>query len=353
MQYALKALALIGGVILSGCSQEEEVIADAIVRPAKLIEVAAGDQVQEVRLPAIVGAADTSILTFQVGGELQELQIIEGQQVAQGDVLARLDQRDFRNNVASAQATFDNAQIEFERAERLIAENAISQSIFDQRRSERDVAKADLDSARKQLDDSVITAPFSGIVAEMYVESFETVSARESVLTLQSAGDAEAIVQVPASLVVNIEQLVVIDQVLELDAAPEYRLPAAFVEAATVADATTQTFEARFAFTPPPNLLILPGMTGILDGRFQTSGDDGAAEEIISVPVSSVLAEAGETYVWLLDSDAMTVTRRNVEVGPGVDESVVISSGLEPGDVIVGAGGAYLYEGAEIRAFEG
>ncbi|MEM6651625.1 MAG: efflux RND transporter periplasmic adaptor subunit [Pseudomonadota bacterium] len=338
--------------LLTSCSQTSEVAETEpnIVRPVKVLNVSADSRVRSIKLPAIVGASDSSILTFQVSGSLLELGISEGDEVERGQVLAQLDQRDFRNSVTSAQAQFENAQIEFERAERLIAENAISRSVFDQRRSQRDVSRASLDSARKQLDDTTIRAPFSGIVADIHVESFETIGAQQPVLTLQSAGDAEAIVQVPASLVVNIQQLEPIDTFLELDAAPGVRLPATFVEAASAADATTQTFEARFAFSPPDELVILPGMTGLLVGRFQTIAADEAPG--IAIPINAVLAEAGETYVWTVDTETLTVSRRDIEVGAGVDQGVRVTSGLEEGDMIVGAGGAYLTEGAEIRIYE-
>lgn len=348
----MRAALLSFACLLASCSQTSETAETEpnIVRPVKVLNVSADSQVRAIKLPAIVGASDSSILTFQVSGALLELGISEGDEVERGQVLAQLDQRDFRNSVTSAQAQFENAQIEFERAERLIAENAISRSVFDQRRSQRDVSRASLDSARKQLDDTTIRAPFSGIVADIHVESFETIGAQQPVLTLQSAGDAEAIVQVPASLVVNIQQLEPIDTSLELDAAPGVRLPATFVEAASAADATTQTFEARFAFSPPDELVILPGMTGLLLGRFQTIAADETPG--IAIPINAVLAEAGETYVWTVDTETLSVSRRDIEVGAGVDQGVRVTSGLEEGDVIVGAGGAYLTEGAEIRIYE-
>lgn len=325
---------------------EEQVV----IRPVKVIRASADERIRVVRLPAIVGAADNSILTFQVSGLLQQLQISEGQEVTRGQVLATLDQRDFRNSVNSAQAQFDNAQTELERAQRLIDENAIARSVLDQRRSARDVASASLDSARKRLDDTVIRAPFSGVVADIHVESFETIGAQQPVLTLQSAGDAEAIVQVPASLIINIQQLEPIETFLELDAAPGVRLASTFVESSSAADPTTQTFESRFSFTPPEELLILPGMTGLLTGTFRTN----VTEDIggIVIPGSAIIAEAGETYVWIVDEESLTVSRRDIDVSSGVGEGIRVIDGLQEGELIVGAGGPYLTEGAEIRIYE-
>ncbi|MEL7029623.1 MAG: efflux RND transporter periplasmic adaptor subunit, partial [Pseudomonadota bacterium] len=332
---------------LVGCEEEIEEAPTKVVRPAKLIEISETTSVRTLRLPAIVGAASTSDLAFQVSGTLQELQIDEGRLVEKGDVLATLNQRDFINDVASARAQFDNAQIEFERAETLVAANAIARSVLDERRSQRDTTRAALDSALKALEDTTIRAPFDGVVADIFVESFENITAQAPILTLQSQGDAEAIVQVPASVVANIENLAPVDIELELDAAPGRLMPAEFSEAASVSDPNTQTFETRFSFSPPAALTVLPGMTGILTGRFETRTEEGQGEVLITLPIDAIVAEAGQPYVWIVDEQSMTVARRDVEVEPGPGGNVVAKSGLKPGDTIVGAGGKYLYEGAE------
>lgn len=337
--------------VVASCGQSAEEPTPNVVRPAKLIDISETVGIRTLRLPAVVGAASTSDLAFQVSGQLQALEIEEGQFVEKGMVLGTLDQRDFLNNVASARAEFDNAEIEFERARTLVAENAIAQSVLDERRSRLDTTRASLDSAMKALDDTVIRAPFDGVVADIFVESFENITAQAPILTLQSEGDAEAIVQVPASLVANIENLNPLDIQLELDAVPDLIIPAEFSEAASVSDPNTQTFETRFSFSPPGNLVVLPGMTGIVTGRFETRADSGAEELLITLPLSAIVAEAGQPYVWIVDEETMTVSRRDVVVEPGPSGSVIVRSGLVPGETVVGAGGQYLYKGAEIRRF--
>lgn len=343
--------ALIAGALSAGCDDAAEVVSDPPVRPAKLVEISASANIRSLRLPAVVAAGDSSVLTFQVPGLMQELNVAEGDTVARGDVLAQLDQRDYRASATSARATFDNAQIEFERIETLVERGTAARSMLDQRRSERDVARANLDTARKALEDTVLRAPFDGVVADLHVENFETVNTTQPIVTLQGSNVAEAVVQVPATIVVNAERIEPIELYVQLDAAPEIQMNAVFSESASLADPTTQTFEARFAFTPPDNLLILPGMTGILRGQFQLGGEEASTPQI-TAPISAVLAEAGQTYVWLVDTETMTVSRRDVVVSPGVGETVIIGEGLDAGDVIVGAGGHYLREGAQIRPFE-
>mgnify|MGYP001801537561 CR=1 FL=1 len=122
------------------------------------------------------------------------------------------------------------------------------------------------------------------------------------------------------------------------------------MESSSAADPTTQTFESRFSFTPPEELLILPGMTGLLTGTFRTN----VIEDIggIVIPGSAIIAEAGETYVWIVDEESLTVSRRDIDVSSGVGEGIRVIDGLQEGELIVGAGGPYLTEGAEIRIYE-
>ncbi|MEO1043538.1 MAG: efflux RND transporter periplasmic adaptor subunit [Pseudomonadota bacterium] len=336
--------------VLGACSPEPEAEPSQAVRPVKTYTVTPSTGFQTLRLPAVIGATDSSVLAFQVSGELLELPVEEGDEVEIGDVLASLDPRAFRNSVASAQATFDNAQTEFDRAERLLRENAIARSTYDQRRADLDIAQANLDSAQKDLDDAVLVAPFSGLVADLYVESFETVSAQQDVMTIQGINSIDAIVQVPASVVINAERIEPIDTFVYLDASPDLPIAATLAETVNIADASSQTFETRFRFERPEDLVVLPGMTGVVEGRFRFIDEE--LNDQLTVPVSAIIAEAGQPYVWVIDPETSTVTRRNIVVGQGVGEQVEVVTGLEPGDTIVAAGGNYLFEGAEVRRYE-
>ena len=124
---------------------------------------------------------------------------------------------------------------------------------------------------------------------------------------------------------------------------------AVLVEASGLADEKSQTFEVKFGFTPPESLTILPGMTGIIKSKISFSNDAAAQ---ISVPLNVVLSDGEGQYVWLASGDPMAVTRRNVTIGASVGESLAIENGLVEGDVIVGAGASYLFEGMKIRSLE-
>ncbi len=342
---------LISTALIGGCTPKEEVEAAPVIRPAKLIEIATSTNIVNQSLPAIIEASNSSKLTFQVGGQLTSLPVVSGQRVNRGTVIGRLDQRSYLNKVTEAKTGFDSANTEFKRAERLIAASAISRSSFEQRKTQLDVARAQLDDANKSLEDTVLRSPFAGIISAVHTKKFQNVQALEEIVTLQTTGAAEALVQLPASMIAQSGRINPIETVIILDAAPDVRIPATFKSIATQADASSQTFATKFAFSPPDSVVILPGMTGTLLSKFSLANADGSIEQI-SVPLLAVLSDGEMRYVWIVDTDSLTVTRRNITIGVSIGEMLDVSSGLQPGDTIVGAGASYLHEGMKIRRHE-
>jgi RND family efflux transporter MFP subunit len=347
----LSAAILLSMALLSGCTPEEEVEVAEVVRPTKLIEIATSTNLVEMNLPAIIEASDSTKLTFQVGGQLTDLLVVSGQNVNRGTVIARLSQRSYLNTVAEAKTAFDSANSEFQRAERLIAASAISRSAFEQRKTQLDVARAQLDEANKSLEDTVLRSPFAGIISAVHTEKFQNVQALEEIVTLQTTGAAEASVQIPASVIAQSGRINPLETAIVLDAAPDVRIPATFKSISTQADASSQTFATTFAFLPPDDVVILPGMTGTLQSKFSLANADGSVEQI-TVPLLAILSDGEARYVWVVDTGNLTVTRRNITVGASIGEMLEISSGLEAGDTIVGAGASYLHEGMKIRRYE-
>lgn len=346
-------LALFTGLLLLACSSEPEVVDEAPrVRPAKLMTLQEADIVRTVNLPAVIGAQGSTDLAFEVGGLLQEFPVEEGMTVSAGDLIGRLEQRQFQNDVATAKAQYDNAEAEYQRAARLLEQDAIARSVVDQRRAARDVADAQLDTARKRLEDSVLTAPFDGIIARRYAEPFQNVSPLSPIVTLETTGAAEAVVQVPASLVVQSGQLQPVGSQVVLDAAPDMPMDTRLFSFATQADAAAQTFEARFSFEPPETLVILPGMTGTVQLRLSRGGDDARSSQLI-IPLEAVVSEAGEPFVFKVDPDTYKLSRTPIVVAPSDDGRLAVVDGLAAGDVIVAAGAAFLQDGITIRPYEG
>jgi RND family efflux transporter MFP subunit len=340
---------------LTSCGKtDSEQVREPSVRPVKLITLSEASHLQMTKYPAVLDAAQSSDLSFQVSGTIAELAVSDSQKVREGDVIAKLDQRDFQSQVTSARVQFENADEEYQRAVRLSQADAIARSVLGQRKSQRDVARTQLDTAEKALDDTVIRAPFTGVVADTPVSARDIVSAGQIVATLigteklAGAGIVEATVNIPASVIARSQEAGIRKAFVILDAAPENRIEATFKEVTLLADSASQTYSATFTFDPPGNLVILPGMQATLELSESRPTTDSQSPRV-SVPLSAILSDGTARYVWIIDQDSMIVSRRQVTVADGIGESALVTEGLAPGETIATAGASFLADGMQVR----
>ena len=344
---ALSRLSLLAlCTLLIGCS-EPTAPTTAKPRPAKLVTVQTASLERNFTFPAVLRAQQSAELTFPIAGQVVELTVLESEEIEAGAVIAQLDQRDARNNLAQATAEYENARREFERAQRLVEQDAISQSVLESRKTQLDVRKTAVDLASKTLEDTVIVAPFDSSVSKVYVEQYQNIQAKEPIVAVQT-GATEAFIDIPGTLLARMPQLEPRNTVVVLDAAPDLELPAQFREASGLASQGTQTYEIGFTFEPPEGLLILPGMTANVHTTFLFKGSRDILAEGIAVPLNSILAEGEDRFVWVVDQ-AMQLRKTRVTVGDDLDDMVTVTSGLAGGETIVAAGVSFLHEGLTVR----
>ncbi|WP_345422562.1 efflux RND transporter periplasmic adaptor subunit [Halioxenophilus aromaticivorans] len=323
-----------------------------IVRPVKLVNISAAQGTEITRFPAVVSASQSSELSFQVGGLLQEFPIKEAQTIQRGELIAKLDPRDFQSVLDAAKAQFNSANTEYQRAERLAKEDAIASSVLEQRKTQLDIAKSQLDQAEKALDDSVLTAPFNGVIAQKHASKRQTISPGQDIVKLINVDLLEAQIDLPASFIANIPK----DEAsndqrrayIMLDSAPDQMIEATFKEASLLADTSSQTYEITFEFTPPSNLLVLPGMNATVEIQTSSTGDNAR----VAIPMSAVTGNDEEKFVWVVDKSTMLVSKRAVALENGVGETLIVTDGLSQDDTIVAAGAAYLSEGLKVREWK-
>ena len=352
--YTLTLVAILAMATLSACdSLNSDAAAPPLPRPAKLLVVDGTHKDVSRSYPATIEAADRTELSFQVGGRIEELPVVEGDEVKAGTLIAQLDQRDYRNQVASAKAQFDNAEEEYRRSLQLSDTNVISQSELELRKSQRDIAKAQLDTAEKALSDTTIRAPFDGQVASLNFRRLQSIKAGDTLATYISSRYLEAVIHLPGNVIAGIprdagERRDDNPVYVSLEARPELRFEAMFKEAQAIADSTSQTYEVAFLFERPANVLVLPGMNATVEiERFPVPAGTGASG--ISVPLTAIFSDGARQFVWVYDDESKTVSRRAIETAEGVGENLLVTRGLEAGETIVATGTSYLSEGMRVR----
>jgi RND family efflux transporter MFP subunit len=338
-------------LFLSACSKEPMQPDDTQAlesKPAKLVVIGQKSSDAFLNYPATVKAENVSALSFEVTGVVDELLVVESQEVQKGDVLAKLDVRDLQASLQSAQAQFDSANSEFERAERLIKEDAISKSVFEQRRSQRDVNQAQLDTAKKALGDAVLVAPFTGFIAEVSIKAKQAIQTGTTAITILGEGVMEATINIPASIMALGDRTGkgLGEAYFVFSFAPDNRLKAKFKEANLSADSASQTYKVTFTFTQPNGMNILPGMNATFwfpDPR------NSKAENELAIPIASVGIDGNQKFVWLVDKSDNTVSRIDITVQDGVGEMLVVTSGLQMGDTVVAAGLSSISAGMKVH----
>jgi RND family efflux transporter MFP subunit len=338
---------------LVGCRQDpensSEIQAEPQKRPVKTLTLTSPDLTSEIRLeyPGKVRAARKVNLSFRVSGPLVELPVIAGQYVQKGQLLAEIDPRDYRINLSKAKAAFVEAERQYKRHETLLKRNAIPRSTFDRVESGYQVAKARYKAARAALTDTRLEAPFSGLVAQRYVENYQDVMPKQPIISLQDVSDIEVVIQVPQRDLVHARKDNIRNIVVNFPALPGRIFPASLKEISTEADPVTQTYQLTVSLPAPHDVNILPGMTAQVKAVL-TNSTPGQGKSFW-VPVESVLEEnKGKRFCWVLNQKTMQVHKTPVSMGRLKGSSIEVTKGLASGQTIVTAGVHHLREGMKV-----
>jgi multidrug efflux system membrane fusion protein len=330
--------------ISCGTDNQQEI--KEVVRPAKIMTIGDGTESSIYKFPGNVRAAQKVDLAFNVSGTIKVLSIKEGDDVKKGQLLARLDQQDFKNKFNAEKAKYDNARADYERNLKLFKEGIIAKADLDKILRNQDVFEADVKIAKKAVDESSLLAPFSGRIAKRYIDNFKEVQAKEPIVSLQDISSIEVVVDVPEWVMVPIREKGSARPIAEFSAAPGEKYPLKVKEFSSEADPQTQTYRVVMVMAAPEEVNILPGMTATVTG---SNLQDTLSKKNQLIPIGAVFAdEIGKNYVWLVE-DSMAVKKQKVVVGSVTGENIYILEGLTPGSRIVTAGVNYLQAGMKVR----
>ena len=339
-------------VMLQACGRNEEALPQReSIRPVKTITLGAADTGGSRSFPGTVRASNRVDLSFKVDGSLIKLPVKQGQTIKKGDLVARLDPRDYESNLKSAEARFNETKSNYERGKGLVNEGFISKVQFDQLRSNFEQAEADLTIKKKAFNDTYLKAPFPGKVAKRYVQNFQDVRRKQPIISLQDTNIIEVVVNAPERIVAQAReggQNAKLPAIFE--SVPGKKFDLQVKEFSTEADPKTQTFEYVLMMPQPKDTNILPGMTATVLVTVPKSAS-GEQETRQIIPASAVFAdEAGNPHVWVINQEDDTAHSRAVKTGELVgSDQIAITDGLSNGDMIAVAGVSALREGMKIR----
>jgi len=335
----------------SGCEkQEAEKV--SVVRPVLAVKVGDIAAIGGRAFPGRARAVQQANLAFDVSGTLKDRPVKLGDTVRKGQVLARLDPRDYQSSLKAAQAEYTKSKANFERAQELVEKNYISKAEYDRMQAATKIDASSVETASKALDDTELKAPFAGRVSELYVENFQAVQAKQQVIRLVDTSRIEMVVDIPEALISLVPYVKSV--LVTFEAFPDKVIKAGVKEIGAEASKTTRTYEVVLVMDQPEGFTILPGMAG------ETRGNpDDIPKEIadkgmgmgIQIPVSAVFSPDGsnKSYVWIIDEKSGIASRREVATGQIRSTGLQISKGLKSGEWIATAGVHHIREGQKVK----
>ncbi len=343
-------------LLLAGCGKEENKETAPIVRPVKTATVK-GFSIGEYTFPGTVDAGRKLIMSFRISGRLIELPVKEGNNVEKGQLIARLDPKEYQIALNQAKAEYSKAEADYRRYQILYEKNAVPRADLDLYRSKRDVAKSKLDEAKTNLSYTYLRAPFAGQIGNRYVENFMDVKAQDPIVDLNDNSTVEIKVNLPEGLIIPFKAYgnsLIIKVFAEFegkDGMVSY--PISLKEIASRADTQTQTFQATFQMPQPNDLTLLPGMTANVRLVINVKKDVDLKIPIAIPAIAVIGGEGSDNFVWVVDEHNMTVHKQKVKVGEmRGSEEITILEGLNGGESIVVAGLSQLEEGMKVRFWD-
>lgn len=341
--------------VFLGACEKETVETEEIVRPVRVLTITGLLGGESLNYPGEIQGMQNVELGFEVAGRLVEMPVEEGEDVSEGQLLARLDPADFQAALDSAQAKYRSSRDTFERYAEVFERGAISRQEFDNAQRQYDVEKAQLASAEKAVSDTNLRAPFTGRIGLTYVDNFTNVQAKQPILLLQDLTRLEIVVNIPEQDWLRARPGFTLAQQttrakprVSLSTLADRVFPAEVVEISAAADPVTRTFAATARFDPPEDVRILPGMSANL--TITVPDDIAGLGGAMRIPANAVIGgDDGGSYVWKVDATTMRVSLSPVTVGQLSGSEINIIDGLDTGDRIAVSGVQHLSDGMKIR----
>jgi RND family efflux transporter MFP subunit len=348
-----------------------------VVPLATAREIVSGGNRTLLNASGYVTARRDATVSSKVTGLVMEILVEEGMRVIAGQVLARLDASNIeaslrlaearsasvRTAVGETRASLELAERELERVRRLSAAKVVSESEIDRASAEASVLRARLERQsaeivvaereaavwRQQFEDTVIRAPFDGIVTSKNAQPGEIISpmsagggfTRTGICTIVDMGSLEVEVDVNESYINRVTPGQPV--VATLDSYPDWPIPAKVIAIIPTADRQKATVRVRVGFDAlDPR--ILPDMS--LKVAFQSTESGAAPKRAVALPREAVRRIDGRDIVWVVRDG--TVERRAVTVEDTRGEEVTLAAGLAAGETVVLAGPAELADGMRV-----
>ena len=287
-------------------------------------------------LDATIEAVKQSTISAEISGRITEIHFDVDDTVQKGAVLIKVRDNEYRARLRQAEASlneakarYEDAKLEYRRSQDMFKKNVISESQFDRaaaalKAAEARVAasKAALAEAREQLANTVIRAPYSGVVTARHVEIGETVNPGKPLMTGFSLDELRAVVDVPQSFINAIRKH---ESARIIARETGKSINSTSLTIFPFADPASHAFKVR-AYLPKSQRHLYPGM--LVKAAFLID-----TTKRLMVPAGAVVHRSEVNAVYVVDENGK-VRMRQVRLGYHNQDRIEILAGLTAGEAI-------------------
>ncbi|TVQ15680.1 MAG: efflux RND transporter periplasmic adaptor subunit [Balneolaceae bacterium] len=339
----LVVLLLASAISQSGCTTEsqsknpQKENAQPTI-PVEAETVKRGDVAAYYHGTASLEARDEATAMSEVGGFITGVFVEEGDFVKQGDLLAQIDREPYEIELARVEASLNRLQNEFERNKTMFERNLVSAEVFENVKFELEVQKANLDLAKRNLDQTSIRAPISGVVAARFIKAGNRIAPNQAAFDVIQMNPLLAVLHVPEHEIGKIRPGQRVS--LNMDARSAEIFTGKVERVSPVIDRATGTAKVT---------VLVNDATGVLKpGMFaRVSIVHSLNKNTLIIPRQAIMSEDGRMSAYVIQ-DSIAV-RKRLTTGFTNGNYIEVLDGVSEGEQVVTVGQASLRDTSRIE----
>ncbi len=330
-------------IFVSSC--REETYREERSTPVQVTSPEAHEPYLTKSYPSIIQASSDVNLSFRVPGPVMEVYVREGDEVREGQLLARLDPRDYETQLEATKAEYEGIKAEAERIISLYERGRVSTSEYDKVVTGLQQITAKYRAHQDALNDTRLKAPFKGQISQIFFDRSEITDAGMPVMSLSSHQELEVLAHLPDRDLMRKDDFVSFLFTTRLY--PDTEFPLVLRNIGKV-PGLSGMYPAYFDMKRDPSHNFLPGMRVEVNITYRRD-----TNAFFNIPSTAIFYDGEQARVWRVSPDDQTVHPVPVEIiRIGNSGEATVRADLIQDDILVRSGVHSLYEGQTVSPRE-
>lgn len=332
-------------ILLSSCSGSDDAGTQQSIK-VKTSVIQTTESSMSQAYSATIEEENGTALSFSVGGTIVKLLVNEGQSVSKGQLIATLDDTSLSNSYTSAKAGLNQAKDAYDRMKQLHDAGSLAEIKWIETETQLSQAEAAYEIARKNLNDTKLYAPYSGVISEKAAEVGQNVNAGTTVVKIVTARQLDAKIAVPETEIASMTIGQAAD--ITVQALGGRTFHGTVREKGVVANASSRSYDVKIR-VQDASADLLPGMVAsvVMENSSKKEAADAEPKAIV-IPADIVqLADDNRNFLWVVEDGK--ASRRFITIGEYTANGVTVVDGLASGDVVIVEGQQKVCDGTAVE----